>query len=268
MHALHLGCPENNQLFEQPPNLTALAPMITFGVNPNKATIDKSGAILVDKQYWDSLDGLARQALLYHEMAHQQRGGCAHSCDGKPGGCERCADNRFGASMVLAGHSIDDVKSASKALRIKSRKTTTADAIAGAMAVYREKAAQQGLVKTSERPTETRKSGTSQQQSPGFYQAPPGYAGTAGTPDPGKSTAPDANPETPADAGQPDATKKPTDGKGGTTTKPGFGSFRPSKPGTKCDCSGSCDCKNFEWLVGVVGVAVVISVLASEWLSE
>ena len=222
-------CPQNLDLLAAPPDLLAIADKITFSPNPNKATIKPDGSIVVDPVYWDSLPGLARKALLHHEMAHRQRSGCAGSCADKPAGCERCADNRLGAAMALEGHSLDEIKGAVTALRIQSRNTVVRDALAGAKLAIKQKP-----VGATTRTSTPDNYGNQ-------YKAPPPVTATPA--------------ETPATDKPPPPSRFPT-----TPPEKQF-----PNPGKTSACA--CD-KSWEWIVGAAGLTVAVVAIAVEWLSE
>lgn len=97
------GCPKNPDLLAPlPPSL----PVILVNDPKRKAFVDlrdQTPTVYVDDKYARSLDDDSMEALMWHESAHLQAESCARSCEGKPAGCERCADNRLGACMFLAG---------------------------------------------------------------------------------------------------------------------------------------------------------------------
>ncbi len=128
---LHAGCPENRDLLTAPPDLASLNNVVV-GRTDGKAEINLAdGAIVIDGDYLRSLDSEdSVAATLYHELAHKQVSGCARQCDGKPQGCERCADNRAGACMALAGYDRNAAVKAFNGMKLK-RKTAVPDAILG-----------------------------------------------------------------------------------------------------------------------------------------
>ena len=132
---LHIGCPVNESLFATPPKLA----QYTVGVSdvPHKADINiHSGKITVDREYWRRLSEDGRRLLLFHELAHLQKSGCARTCDAKPLGCERCADNRAGACLALSGFSERRMRSAIKEMKMQ-RSTFEGDVSAGFFSVFR-----------------------------------------------------------------------------------------------------------------------------------
>lgn len=63
---------------------------------PGKAQIwPGTGRIQVDRQFWGSIDAAQRDAVLAHELAH----------DEDPAACEHCADARAGARLRWSGYS-------------------------------------------------------------------------------------------------------------------------------------------------------------------
>lgn len=132
---LHLGCPTNESLYAAPPDLSRRT--VDVSNVPHKADINiHSGKITVDREYWRSLSEDGRRLLLFHELAHLQKSGCARACEAKPLGCERCADNRAGACLALSGFSERRMKSAIKEMNMQ-RSTFEGDVSAGFFAVFR-----------------------------------------------------------------------------------------------------------------------------------
>jgi hypothetical protein len=97
---------------------------------PGKAMIDLDDETLsVDRRFWRALNADSKAALQYHEAAHLQNT-CARYCDGKPQGCERCADERMGASLYLAGFPEPRAVNAVRGLDLQ-RPTALNDAVTG-----------------------------------------------------------------------------------------------------------------------------------------
>lgn len=203
-----------------------------IGENPDKASINSNGELLIDASYWDSLSDDSRWALLYHEAAHLQKTGCAGSCPAKKDGCERCADNRLGAQMALAGFPLDRIESAVKRLHIQSRRTAPADAIAGAKAVVRNVEGTVAVNALKPRPV------------PSAPSTPPSFRGP-----PIVSKDKDASPT-----------------KGEVQSKPVTPpSFTVPVNAAPCSCS---NCRDFTWLIGLVGFVGAVTGILAQWLEE
>ncbi len=147
---LHPGCPGNDGLLNPPPTFSGVRIKPVF--TDKKAFIDiESGELSVDPRYYDSLSEDSKACLMFHELAHTQPTGCARFCEGKPDGCERCADNRLGACMALSGYSRDRTKRALVGMEL-SRTTLLDDALAGFDAASRQKVSVEKSTTTSTQP--------------------------------------------------------------------------------------------------------------------
>ncbi len=213
----------NPGISDPPPRYADLLKRVTFTVVPEKASIGASGDIKVDRAYWSQLPESSRKFLLYHEMAHHQRTGCAGECPGFPLGCERCADERAGACLAAEGYTLRQTADAAIGAGFRSRTTTPYDAQQG-WALYRTKA---GM---------TAPATTSPDQSPPVMSKPAPRptqppAGTSGDIGPGVKVPPPSR--------DVDGINVPT---------------KPVQPG--CGSCNSC-----EWLVGVAGGCLLLGAL-------
>ncbi len=135
MIVLHIGCPVNKSLTDKPPDLSRYR--VGLSKVPHKADINiHNQRITVDREYWNRLSDDGKRLLLFHEIAHLQNSGCAKSCEGKPLGCERCADNRAGACLALSGFTVERMRSAVREMRM-SRNTFEGDVSAGFFSAFR-----------------------------------------------------------------------------------------------------------------------------------
>jgi hypothetical protein len=177
-------CPANPSILDPLPSHPKA---IVIGAFKEKAFVDlrDEGKLFIDENYVRSLDGDSRQALLWHEAAHLQAGSCARYCEGKPNGCERCADNRLGACMYIGGFDRDRAKRALVGLNL-SREGVVLDGMAGfdyAAKKTTPAVPQTGINLTSPRLVAPGDPGSDQD---GFENAPTEKLPTDGPPAPGK----------------------------------------------------------------------------------
>jgi hypothetical protein len=129
-------CPENPDLLAPLPPKPNVQIINDKSISENAFTDLRDGTIYVDADFARRLDGDSQQLVLWHEQAHQQSQSCARACDGKPNGCERCADTRMGACAAIAGW--DDTRMLRGLLNLNlSRDTLQDDAINGFNAVMK-----------------------------------------------------------------------------------------------------------------------------------
>jgi len=102
-------CPEGPWLIAPAPDRRSvdLRELATTDPDCGKACYwPDSGEITVQADWWISLDKTHQDAVLAHELAHSEGGGCPDVCPHKGGkACEQCADKRAGAILNGWGYS-------------------------------------------------------------------------------------------------------------------------------------------------------------------
>ena len=118
------------------------APRIVYRDTPDKAYVDLAvpDTVYVDRRFFGGLSDDAKKLVTWHEQAHFQNT-CAKECDGKPKGCERCADKRMGICAAKSGWNKRRFLDAAKELTSQiSRPTIGQDSFDGFYVAFNKRA--------------------------------------------------------------------------------------------------------------------------------
>lgn len=234
---LHAGCKANPDLLAPIPALENVK--YRFLDTADKAYVDlESGEVTIDPDFLSTLSEDSAVAMLYHEIAHTQKNSCARYCDGKPKGCERCADNRLGACMAMAGYDADRTKRALTGLNL-TRPTLIADTMAGFE--FANTSIGKTIVGNRPPPPSQRQLPTPVESKEGAFQpifAPKDIA---------------------VDSGGRIRPTKPVDVNPNIPTIPTIPNV-PGAPTNTRDCS-----YDFQWIVGLSGGLFSLAIIATQW---